>query len=227
MMNFFIWPLAGFFLIIFIILYRKNSHKLLKPKRWKYIFAGYLGLLLIFTIVYFIVQPQQQFYETVSAQPPSLAEIVYQDTALDLLQPYERNEWTFELTERSLKLKVEYNGRMIEPLIPVKVIEDESRQSIQVVHYETPSLIEQYNVSEYITLPTVEVVDEEVIVNFTNVEHEYEFYAIENVLTLNQFTDISRNNIFYDIHVGEIALVITVPKGTAINSDIRHFHIVK
>lgn len=228
MIHVIIWPISLFLLIVFVILFQRSFHKIIKPHLRKYVYFGYVSLLVMFSMVFFILQPERKISLNQTVRPPDIYEIVNEKDAIQLLEPYRQNEWDMKLNEGTVKLKVEYDERMTGTLIPVFVIEDETRNNaVHVAHYETPTLFENMDVSEHITLPNVEVVDENIIVDFSGVNDEHEFHVLENVLTLNQFTNQRRNDLFYDLHIGEIALVLTVPKGTALTADFRHFHLVR
>lgn len=228
MINLIIWPLVIFIVIMLIIFARRNMHKVMKPYQRKYFLLTYIGLLVIITVVFFIVQPQLVTTEHNNNRPPHVVDAFYETNVLELLEPYKINEWEIPIKDDVIKLTVSYDGYWADVNIPVLVVEDDSREGIaQITSYETPTMIENYDVSQQVQLPSVNIVDENIVIDFSGVEREYTFQAIKNIIPINQFSNISRNNSFSHIHVGEIALIITVPKETAIRSDIQHFHIIK
>lgn len=229
MINAIIFPVLFILLIIVLLNLRRNMHKIMKPHlrgRW---LIGYLTLLVVLTIVFFIVQPQVIIPEQEVESAPMIYEVIYESDDFSSLESYKVNEWDILIEEENLRMQVMYTSHWVDAYIPVVVIEDETLvDRAHLVHYETTSSLNGIDISEYVPMPEIDVLDGHVVAKISEQFYaEHEFRSIQNDAILRQFTERSDESSFFDMTTGELALVVTVPKGTTLTADVNQFDLIR
>lgn len=228
MMQLALWPFVFILLILCFLLWQRHFHKVVQPKQAFTFIVSYIGLLAVCAIIVLLLQPGHNVNEEPRAKPVNVLDMPSGTYTLRLLEPHVKKEWEMTLKGDAVKLTVKHNDRFNPTLIPVIVMEDETAAgTVNVKHYETPSVIAGVDVSGHIKLPDVIVEEGEIVVDFSRVHRSYDFRIVDHVFAWKQFTEDGLNGEYYDIHIGDTVIGLKVPKGTAIASDIRHFHIVK
>lgn len=203
-------------------------HKIIKPKMRKFILIIYFGLLLLFTAIFFFVQPKITTTTEQVESPPFLYEMIQQGNQNQVLETYKKDEWDMNVKDGEIRLQVDYSGPYAQMYIPVVVIEDETKDNeAHIVHYETPTVLDGVDLSSYVELPKFEVGNSEITADVTGEIREYSFYSIQNTAVLRQFNLSLREGTFFDLELGEVGLVLTVPKGTTIIADVDQFDVIK
>lgn len=203
-------------------------HKIIKPKMRKFVLIIYFGLLLLFTAIFFFVQPNITTTTEHIDSPPFLYEMIQQGNDNQTLVSYKENEWDMAVKDGKIRLKVNYSGPYAHVYIPVVVIEDETKDNeAHIVHYETPTVLDGVDISSYVELPNIGVENSEIIANVTGKLYEHEFYSIQNTVVLRQFEPFLKEDTFLNLDLGEVGLVLTVPKGTTIIADVDQFDVIK
>lgn len=228
MMNALIVPITFIFLMIMFYLLRKNMHKIMKPGFRNLLLGLYLLFLLTGTIVFFIIQPKINPTNLPVENPPSLLDIVYENGDLSFVEAYIVNEWNMAVEEDTVRLQVHYTGQYMDTYIPVVVREDDAMQEeAHVVHYETPSVLNGIDISEYISLPEVEVSDSLVAAKVEVGDYEHELHSVQNEAVLKQFTPDEEVGNLFDFGTGETLIVMTVPRGTVVTANAEQFDIIR
>lgn len=229
MINVIVFIVLFILLITFLYVLRGNMHKIIKPNMRKYVFIIYFSLLLLFTAVFFFVQPNITTMENSVESPPFLYELIETENNKAELELYKVNEWDMTIKDDEIRLQVKYSDSYAHMYIPVVVIEDEAQHNeAHIVHYETPTVLDGVDISMYVNLPNIEVENGGIIAHVTGELHEQEFYSIQNPAVLGQFAPTEANNdTFFDLESGEVGLVVTVPKGTTIIADVDQFDVIK
>mgnify|MGYP001159196086 FL=1 len=214
--------------LTFIIWLRKNLHRVLRPQLRKGIIGIYISVLFLMSLIFFVVQPDEITSKEKIDQPPSLFESMYEYKYMESLEEYKVESWEVPIEENTLRLQAIYEGYRLESFIPVIVTEvDREDEVAQVTYYETPSILNGYDFSDHIQLPTIEVKDSEVVARITGEPVEYEFQSIRHDAILQQFTETDEGPTFLDFSIGEIGIVIEVPKETAIIADATQFDLIR
>lgn len=228
MINMIITPIIFLILIILFYLLRKNMHKVMRPhKRSKWLFA-YLTLLFVIVTAFFMVQPKVVIPNIEIEDPPSIFDTIHEGNDYSVLESYKVNEWDFTVKEEQIRLQVKYTGHWMDTYIPVIVIEDDAKiDEAHVVHYATPSTLNGVDISSYVQLPEIDV--KEGIVTATIFHHipEHELRSIQNSTVLRQFDQTDEDTPFFDMNTGELAIIMTIPKGTTIMADVDQFDIIR
>src|SRR5699024_7288097 len=147
-----------------------------------------LSLLVVATIVFFIMQPKINMLDVTADNPPSIYDLIYEDGDLTMLESYELHNWDMVIEEETIRLQVHYTGQYVDAYIPVLVIEDESKENeAHITHYETPSILNGIDISEYISLPEIEVGDSLIAAKVIGDIYEHDLHSIENETVLRQF----------------------------------------
>lgn len=229
MINAIVYPASFLILIITLFMLRKNMHKIMRPGMRKNLLLSYLGLLVVLTIVFFIIQPQVKTPDKKLEQAPMILEIVHEADDFSILEPYKVNEWDIEVEEEDIRLQVMYTGHWVDTYIPVIVVEDATRQNeAHVVHYETASTLNGVDISSYIELPEIDVKKEHIVVKLPgDIYDEQEFRSIQNEGVLKQFKSKDSETSYFDMDVGELVIVLTVPEGTTVTANVDQFDIIR
>src|SRR5699024_2707513 len=219
MMNTLIIPIVFIILMIMFYLLRKNMHKIMKPGFRTLLLGFYLLFLLTGTIVFFIIQPKINPTNLPVENPPSLLDIVYENGDLNVLEPYIIDEWDIAVEEDTVRLQVHYTGQYMDTYIPVVVREDDDMQEeAHVLHYETPSVMNGIDISNYMLLPEVEVSDSLVAARVEDRVYEHDLHSVQNEAVLKQFAVDKEVGNLFDFGTGETLIVLTVPKGTVVTA---------
>src|SRR5699024_5683367 len=148
-------------------------HKIIKPKMRKFVFMIYFGLLLVFTIIFFFVQPNITTMDERVESPPFLYEMIEDGNNNEDLAPYKVNEWDIAVTDEQVRLQVSYTGPYVHMYIPVVFVEDEKKnKEAHIVHYETPTILDGVDISPYVQLPEIEVGDSEITAKVNGRQYE-------------------------------------------------------
>lgn len=228
MINAIVFIVLFILIIIFLFVLRGNMHKIIKPKMRKFVFVIYFGILLLFTVIFLFVQPNIKVSNERIDSQPILYEMIEEGPNKGELAPYKEDEWDIAVKDETIRLQVNYTGSYAHMYIPVVVVEDESKNAeAHIVHYETPTILDGVDISSYVQLPSFEVGNSEIIANVNGNQYEHEFYSIQNSAVLRQFEKTQDNDTFFDMDMGEVALVMTVPKGTTVIADVDQFDVIK
>ncbi|HZW68738.1 MAG TPA: hypothetical protein VFF20_09055 [Pseudogracilibacillus sp.] len=228
MMNTLIIPIVFIILMIMFYLLRKNMHKIMKPGFRTLLLGFYLLFLLTGTIVFFIIQPKINPTNLPVENPPSLLDIVYENGDLNVLEPYIIDEWDIAVEEDTVRLQVHYTGQYMDTYIPVVVREDDDMQEeAHVLHYETPSVMNGIDISNYMLLPEVEVSDSLVAARVEDRVYEHDLHSVQNEAVLKQFAVDKEVGNLFDFGTGETLIVLTVPKGTVVTANVEQFDIIR
>lgn len=228
MINLIVFGVLFILFIIFLYILRSNMHKIIKPKMRKFVFIIYLGLLFLFTAIFFFVQPKITTMDERVESPPFLYEMIQYGNNNEELAPYKVNEWDIAVKDEQIRLQVSYTGPYNHMYIPVVVVEDETKDNeAHIVHYETPTILDGVDISSYVHLPSIEVGGSKVIANVDSEIYEHDFHSIQNTALLRQFEKSTKEDTFFHMDTGEVALVMTVPKGTTIIADVDQFDVIK
>lgn len=228
MINLFVWPIAILVFILLAIYVRKNMHKIMKPSIRKTLLISYISILSLASIGFFIIQPSIETLGEEIDEPPYLNDFLLSNVNFELIEPFKQGEWDIVAEDGKVRLNVTYNGNYIDAYVPVVIIEDETKtDTAHIVYYETPTVLNKTDISSYIDIAKADVSEEGVTIEFASVEDEYVFQAIHKDMVLYQFKDSPDENMFFDFYMGEMALVLYVPKGTAVVADLNHFDIIR
>src|SRR5699024_8205317 len=135
--------------------------------------------------------------------------------------------WDMVNEEETIRLQVHYTGQYVDAYIPVLVNEDESKENeAHITHYATPSILNGIDISEYISLPEIEVGDSLIAAKVIGDIYEHDLHSIENETVLRQFQTNEEIGNSFDMGTGETLIVLTIPKGTTIHANEDQFDIV-
>lgn len=229
--------LLAFILMIFLVVLARGIHKLLSRKlKWR-ILIVYVSVLVLATGAYFMLQPRFITQNNV-VEKPFIPDVLKQSNGGEIPQKYEVTSWEIALENQSLFLDTaaKFDGVDFEEptdlyvesdvYIPVLVKQGEVEKA-HVTVYETPTTLKGIDISDHVAISTVDVTGNHVIVTPTP-HSTTNFHSIRNDVTLYQFSDRrSMLGIHYDLDIGEVGLVITVPKGTKVEADSEYFDIIE
>lgn len=227
MINMLIIPFAFILLVLVLFILRKNMHQILRPSLRGGLFFFYFGVLVMLTVLFFYLQPKLQVSEPAKTDHFFLKDFLYHEERLDQLDPYLNEQWRLAIEDKTIRLQAMFAGYSFNNSIPVVIFEDDSLdKEAAVFHYETPAQLNGVDLSEYIQPPHVEVAENTVIVKISGYMYEYELFSIRNNSFLQQFEAQNEHIPFFDIQIGETALLIHVPKGTTVLANPDQFELI-
>lgn len=228
MINVIIFPIVFILLMITLYMIRKNLHKIIRPNMRRNLLFTYLSLLVVVTIVFLIVQPRIIILEKEVDEQLYVFDLLHETDDFTALEPYKVKEWDIVVEEETIRLQAMHRGYAPNMYIPVVVIEDkEKEKEARIVHYETKSSLNGVDISSYIDLPIIDVKDSHVVAKVSGQMDEHEFRSIQNDAILRQFQQKETEEAFFDLDLGELAIVMTVPTGTAVKADLEQFDVIR
>lgn len=229
MMEAILYPLSFIVLIIVLGMLRSFAYERLNFRRRMYMLFVYVSLLTVLTVVFFFVQPRVELPQQVVEETPNVYDTIYEQANPSLLAPYEKDRWTIPIEEETIRLQVMYTGQFVEAHVPVVLHEVETDQAkAEVVVYETPSTLNSIDISAYVAQPSIRGEPGRLIAEMPR--HYYgmlEFRSIQHTAFLRQFQEEESEVPFFDMQVGGVVVVMTVPEGTTVMADVDQFDMIR
>lgn len=231
MINVIVWPLILIIFIFLLVYVQRNVLKKLRVSRVWMILWVYIFVLFACTIAYIYVQPEKMIKSQTNNINDGwdLSSVLQQQNAdvLHKIAPFKQGEWKVPMSKGNIRLEVDVSEE--EPYglyIPVLIIEQEkSGDEVQIFQYETPTLINHLDISDYVSLPKIRVEGNQIIVEDVYEVNEHELIALRYDMTLRQFTKTEEFQ--QDLQVGEMAIVLIVPEGKAVVADENYFDVLR
>lgn len=212
--------LLGLLILCFLLFLRKGIERLLCSSLRKQAIIIYLASIFGLALLFLVWQPEEGENQEM-LPPPSILEVFFQGSDIQALAPYKVETWSLALEGEVLRLEAIRSNLGIPVKIPVLLIEKDQGKG-QVTLYRTPSHLMQQEVASEAFLPSIEVEDNKVMAKLRDGPLTYEIRTIRHSLFLQPFVEGDPVDI-HDLAVGEIGLVIEVPKATAIMADSNVF----
>ena len=229
MINLIVLPMVVLLLILLAIYVRKNMHIIIKPPYRKRLLLGYIAILMMATIGFFFIQSKVEIEEKVTEEPPYLYNLLDGEIDWNVLEPFKQQEWEINVKDEKITLDVQYNNSWVDIFIPVVIVEDTDRtDNAKIEYYQTPTLLNGYDISEHIDIVKPKVATSELVVHLNSQVDEYKFQSIQKDMLFYQFHRNFRKDMsIIDFYYGEKVFVLYVPVDTAVVGDFNHFDIIR
>lgn len=228
MINLIVLPMVVLLLILLAIYVRKNIHIIIKPPYRKGLLLGYIAILMMATIGFFFIQSKVEIEGKVTEEPPYLYNLLNGKIDWNVLEPYKQQEWEIDVEDEKITLDVHYNNSWVDITIPVVIVEEADRaDNAKIEYYQTPTLLNGYDISEHIDIVKPKVATSELVVHLNSLVDEYKFQSIQKDMLFYQFHRNFRDMSIIDFYYGEKVFVLYVPVDTAVVGDFNHFDIIR
>lgn len=227
MMNF-VLPLLLLVITLFVFIAKVTRLSIRVRFKWSY-FVIYLAILILISPIFFAIQPKLKGNTEKIEHPPYMSEAAANADWNELLKPYKKEEWDVAFTDHSLKLQIaDYEEEILDLPITVIFIKDKlDEEKTKIELYETPTVLNGVDISEKIRIAEIDIKESTLNVRSVVDYQSTQFYSVQQDMTNYQFKDDSMLDIYHDLQIGEIALVVYASANTKLIYDENYFFVIR
>lgn len=191
-----------------------GRNKYINSKSITWLLGGYVVVLIISTVLFFQIpsQPKTNFAEEIDRGHSTNLEYMISQDMLDEVSDFIVNEKEIPYEKDYLNIQLNLNDsndrhHNIKILVERK---NEADQLIEAVIYQTPTFINDWNITEYIDPLQVDVTLSALLID--NIWKEFSYASFKKEFPFSQFEE-DRQSMFGEIIVyGEELLFLRIPK---------------